>query len=57
MNIKQTSEKPKCHAARIVRIKLKETFSDEMDTFVCCPECHDDHDLKLKNRWKLLEAS
>ena len=46
MNIKQASERQKCQAARIVRVKLKETFSDEMDTFVCCPECCDDHDLK-----------
>ena len=46
MNIKQASEIPMCQAARIVRVKLKETFSDEMDTFVWCPECHDDHDLK-----------
>ena len=46
VNVKQVSERSKHQTARIARDKLKEIFSDEIGTFVCCWECRDSHDLQ-----------
>ena len=46
VNVKQVSERSKCQAAGIARDKPKEMFSDDIGTFVCCRECHNNHHLQ-----------